>query len=210
MPLFYAWHFLALLYLTNWKRFVIAPNKPSLSSRRSKDLTKETQWQWLYEELGAVSDPETVDCVYPAEYGKELHHQRRGAGHWVVCMSWKVCFVTMPPDFQISSLHLISLYTDGNALHETIPFFLFVVAEKQSEKEHWLRQLLINRLKCLCLWIINIKRIHFFRHGERMIMWKKELLFIALSTFTHCQIIKETHKAPSTEVQVYLEVFLVI
>ena len=53
------------------KTLISCASKSSLSYHRSKNLIKETQWQWLYEELGLSHIQETVDCMYPVEYGKD-------------------------------------------------------------------------------------------------------------------------------------------
>lgn len=81
---------------------------------------------------------ETVDCVYPAEYGKELHHQRRGAGSLVYVMEGMLCNHA-PLTFKYS-LCILSVCTQM-AMHymKQFHFSLFVVAEKQSEKRTLLR-----------------------------------------------------------------------
>ncbi|KAI4530703.1 hypothetical protein MG293_019592 [Ovis ammon polii] len=52
---------------------------PRISQRRPNDND-------FMKNLALSQIQETVDCVYPAEYGKELHHQRRGAGSLVYVM----------------------------------------------------------------------------------------------------------------------------
>ena len=128
-----AWHWLCSTSQIV-KALVSCASKSSLSYRRSKDLIKEAILDNDFmKNLELSQIQETVDCACPAEYGRELHHQRRGAGSLVYVMEGMLCNHA-PLTFKYS-LCILSVCTQM-AMHymKQFHFSLFVVAEKQSEK----------------------------------------------------------------------------
>ena len=147
MPLFYAWHFLALLYLTNWKHLSIAPinllslpTGPRISQRRPTDND-------FMKNLELSQIQETVDCACPAEYGKELHHQRRGAGSLVYVMEGMLC----------------------NHGPLTFKYSLFILSACAQMAVHYMRQF---HFSCLLLLRNSLKRGRtLLRHRGWLIIW---------------------------------------
>uniref|UniRef100_A0A8D1J1I0 Cyclic nucleotide-binding domain-containing protein n=1 Tax=Sus scrofa TaxID=9823 RepID=A0A8D1J1I0_PIG len=94
-------------------------------SERSKDLIKEAILDNDFmKNLELSQIQEIVDCMYPVEYGKDSCIIKEGdVGSLVYVMEGMLCNL-VPLTFKYS-FHLISLCTDGNALHGMVPFLSF-------------------------------------------------------------------------------------
>uniref|UniRef100_A0A8D0MPR0 Cyclic nucleotide-binding domain-containing protein n=1 Tax=Sus scrofa TaxID=9823 RepID=A0A8D0MPR0_PIG len=94
-------------------------------SPQSKDLIKEAILDNDFmKNLELSQIQEIVDCMYPVEYGKDSCIIKEGdVGSLVYVMEGMLCNL-VPLTFKYS-FHLISLRTDGNALHGMVPFLSF-------------------------------------------------------------------------------------